>query len=551
GIVRCFIGGLTCSTTFLVLSISLLLSRPVTVRRNAPTMHFLTAPSPSLLSPPLTPSVFPSLYFSSGSTGRVRFAVLNEPASVLDSLWKGNCYKSLCCSCSGFLRRCKDWDVEFSSLESQILEFMQSSDNPEAFPTKEELVAAGRVDLVNAIVKEGGWLSFGWGLDDGSGEIRGFEDTSEDNATRASGVSSSRTDESVEIKADESGIDGILNRLEKQRNSSLGLGFIEKGDGISSTNNEDKDEDESDHRTTTDGIAAGLQNSSRASSLSPTSSHLSGSQIKHDQHESQLGTENLRNSPKLEWRSWIIQRTGFLDADFEDAEIVPYETQKGGIGDSSGQPDILNGREFPSEPINRETGLYSLDGNANHHDIKSRIQHLESELSSALHLLRSSTDKVTMQTVSESSSDYIAKLSDAWEFQENEIMNAHDRLRSIRAKLAVLEGKMALAIMNAHKVVEEKQKKINKAQKALQMLKTTCVVWPNNASEVFLSGSFDGWSTKRKMEKLSSGMFSVSLQLYPGRYEMKFIVDGEWKIDPLRPAVTNNGHENNLLIVSD
>jgi len=46
------------------------------------------------------------------------------------------------------------------------------------------------------------------------------------------------------------------------------------------------------------------------------------------------------------------------------------------------------------------------------------------------------------------SGDFL-KLSDSWEFQENEIMNAQDKLRSIRAKLAVLEGKMALAIMYA------------------------------------------------------------------------------------------------------
>ena len=44
-------------------------------------------------------------------------------------------------------------------------------------------------------------------------------------------------------------------------------------------------------------------------------------------------------------------------------------------------------------------------------------------------------------------SDNLHELSDAWEFQENEIMNAQNKMRSIRAKLAVLEGKMALAIM--------------------------------------------------------------------------------------------------------
>ncbi|KAF7809183.1 protein PTST-like protein 2, chloroplastic-like [Senna tora] len=130
-------------------------------------------------------------------------------------------------------------------------------------------------------------------------------------------------------------------------------------------------------------------------------------------------------------------------------------------------------------------------------------------------------------------------------------MNAQDRLRSIRAKLAVLEGKMTLAIMDANKIVEEKQKRIDNAHRALRFLKTTCVVWPNAASEVLLAGSFDGWSTQRKMEKSSAGVFSVHLQLYPGKYEIKFIVDGEWKIDPLRPVVHNNGFENNVLIIHD
>lgn len=72
-----------------------------------------------------------------------------------------------------------------------------------------------------------------------------------------------------------------------------------------------------------------------------------------------------------------------------DAEIIPSETQKGGMR-----------REFSSELINNETGLYSLDGNASHNDIKSRIQHLQSELSSTLHSLRSSSDKITKQIVS-------------------------------------------------------------------------------------------------------------------------------------------------------
>lgn len=79
---------------------------------------------------------------------------------------------------------------------------MQSTGKPEVFPTKEELVAAGRVDLVNAIVNEGGWLAYGWDLNGGSGEIRGLEDNSsggngiEGNGAQASGVSSSSPSQS-------------------------------------------------------------------------------------------------------------------------------------------------------------------------------------------------------------------------------------------------------------------------------------------------------------------------------------------------------------------
>ena len=65
-------------------------------------------------------------------------------------------------------------------------------------------------------------------------------------------------------------------------------------------------------------VAADLRHSSRPSSSSPTSSNLGGFGIKLDQHRSQLGTDNLRNSldPDM-WRSWVSQRTGFSDADFE------------------------------------------------------------------------------------------------------------------------------------------------------------------------------------------------------------------------------------------
>lgn len=142
--------------------------------------------------------------FPPSSSKRVqRFAVLSEPGLVLrreGSLRKGNQRKGLYWPCSRFLRRCKDWVGDFSSLEAEVLEFMQNSNNPEAFPTKEELVAAGRVDLVEAIVKRGGWLAYGWDLNEGFIESDDFENGSgseiDGNATRVSGVPSSSSSSS-------------------------------------------------------------------------------------------------------------------------------------------------------------------------------------------------------------------------------------------------------------------------------------------------------------------------------------------------------------------
>ena len=90
-----------------------------------------------------------------------------------------------------------------------------------------------------------------------------------------------------------------------------------------------------------------------------------------------------------------------------DAEIVPSETPKEGASDVSGRLEIVKIGEFPDGPINRETRLDSLDiiVNANHNDIKSRIQLLESELSSVLHSLKSNTSEVTMLMVSRKSNN--------------------------------------------------------------------------------------------------------------------------------------------------
>lgn len=59
-----------------------------------------------------------------------------------------------------------------------------------------------------------------------------------------------------------------------------------------------------------------------------------------------------------------------------------------------------------------------------------------------------------------------------------------------------------------------------------------------DASQVVLSGSFNGWShNELVMEKTLEG-WKLDYVLSPGNYEYKFIVDGKWVTDPANPIAT-------------
>ncbi|KAJ6688980.1 hypothetical protein OIU85_005404 [Salix viminalis] len=498
------------------------------------------------------------------SNRELRFIAVKETSGFLEL--KRSCLGSG----GGFVKRCsrRDWESCGSdiALETEILEFMKNSENPLMFPSKKQLIDAGRMDLVEAILKEGGWLALGWDFDDNGDDAdvvdcynsltdnkecsaAGIQDKSlERNKEQSSQVSCSSSSISLESATeDDAGIGGILYRLEKERNMNLGFALKE----IESTTRVQSSEINHDWlpKTTKNGTVAGLNVDNIPGLLKPNSGVINdlGGELDHSRSFSNIdGSRNSLNPDT--WRIWSIKRAGFSDMQFEAEEHSSNRTHTGSEENVLGY-EILETREGSSETVSRSKENGS-DGGIDHNQVRSRLRDLELELFSVLQALKSNTGESVSQKVdNRSSSGDLLKLSDSWEFQENEIMNAQDKLRSIRAKLAVLEGKMALAIIDAQKFVEEKQRRIDDASRALQLLRAACIVWPSSASEVFLSGSFDGWATQRRMEKSSVGIFSLYLKLYPGRYEIKFVVDGEWKIDPLRPIVNNNGYENNLLLI--
>lgn len=53
------------------------------------------------------------------------------------------------------------------------------------------------------------------------------------------------------------------------------------------------------------------------------------------------------------------------------------------------------------------------------------------------------------------------------------------------------------------------------------------------ANEVFLIGDFNSWNAGGiPLKKNKNGLWQLELELNPGKYEYKFIVDGKWQNDP-------------------
>ena len=73
------------------------------------------------------------------------------------------------------------------------------------------------------------------------------------------------------------------------------------------------------------------------------------------------------------------------------------------------------------------------------------------------------------------------------------------------------------------------------------------------AREVFLAGDFNDWNKeKHPLKKNAKGVWEKIAMLFPGRYEYKFFVDGQWESDPENHQTFPNcfGSRNSVINVS-
>jgi 1,4-alpha-glucan branching enzyme len=72
------------------------------------------------------------------------------------------------------------------------------------------------------------------------------------------------------------------------------------------------------------------------------------------------------------------------------------------------------------------------------------------------------------------------------------------------------------------------------------------------ARSVSVAGSFNGWDSQRTpLRKEAGGVWRAFVPLSPGRYEYRFVVDGQWLEDPdAKESISNPyGGRNSVLVV--
>lgn len=157
----------------------------------------------------------------------------------------------------------------------------------------------------------------------------------------------------------------------------------------------------------------------------------------------------------------------------------------------------------------------------------------------------------------------ITKLKLMLHQKELELSRLKEQIQKEKLSLSNLQMKAEAEINKAQKLISEKDAELQAAEESLLGLKEVKIQYRGEGEIVEVTGSFNGWDPDHRIgmdPQPSSGitdpigsrksrLWSTTLWLYPGTYEIKFIVDGEWRIDPERELVTRGTIHNNILRV--
>ncbi|XP_074592192.1 protein PTST homolog 3, chloroplastic-like [Curcuma longa] len=145
--------------------------------------------------------------------------------------------------------------------------------------------------------------------------------------------------------------------------------------------------------------------------------------------------------------------------------------------------------------------------------------------------------------------------------KEMELSELKKQIEDEKLALVNLRARVKTELGDIQRTIADKDAELRVAKEYLNGLKEVHINYTTNGQVVEVAGSFNGWQHKIRMDLHHSSecidspasrklvLWSTVLWLYPGIYEIKFIVDGHWEVDPGQEIITGGGFTNNVLIV--
>ncbi|CAL9766902.1 unnamed protein product [Musa acuminata subsp. burmannicoides] len=145
--------------------------------------------------------------------------------------------------------------------------------------------------------------------------------------------------------------------------------------------------------------------------------------------------------------------------------------------------------------------------------------------------------------------------------KEVELSQLKQQIENEKLALSNLHAKGMAELGDIQRTIAEKDAELHAAEENLDGLKEVHIDYWANGQTVEVTGSFNGWQHRVRLDlHPSSGqtnppglrkplLWTTVLWLYPGVYEIKFIVDDHWRIDFQREIISSGGITNNLLRV--
>ncbi|CAK9166523.1 unnamed protein product [Ilex paraguariensis] len=238
--------------------------------------------------------------------------------------------------------------------------------------------------------------------------------------------------------------------------------------------------------------------------------------------------------------------------------------------------DHISRRTFCA-PVNLEEEFSSVWSQSYSEDGEDAPEASEEEVSAK----PLSSEELKAVAVDSERAKLIKKLSEANQqnrFLKRQLYVKEDALVNFKSELATMELEIQALVSLAEEIsksgIPEGSRKINGKYIQSHLLsrlasvqeklkeqikdvdaarsKEVQLFWCGMAESVQVMGSFDGWSLGEHLSADYTGYytkFSTAIMLRPGRYQIKFLVDGEWRLSPELPTIGEGLMKNNLLIV--